>query len=272
MTEIARITTQKKRKNRYNIFLDDGHGEKYGFSVDESVLIEYKLRKGLELDDSMVTTLIQKDTLHKSYTLAINYLSYRMRTKKEIYDYLTKKEVDEEHITKIMDKLHAENLIDDTQFAEAFVETRIHTSNKGPRLVKKELMEKGVTAQIADQAVEKYSFDLQFEKAQKWTSKKLQQQSKHSYKQLLQSLQATLMQKGFSQDVIKEVLADMKDEKDDDAQWTAIQHHGEKLLRKHERKFSGFSLRNKMKEALYKKGFSIDLINTFLDESINESN
>src|SRR5699024_5449048 len=116
MTKIARITTQKKHKNRYNIFLDNGQSEKYGFSVDEAILIEYGLRKGLELDDSMITTLIQKDTLHKSYTQAINFLSFRMRTKKEIYDYLVKKEVDTEHITKIIDKLIAEKLIDDGQF------------------------------------------------------------------------------------------------------------------------------------------------------------
>lgn len=270
MTKIARITTQKKHKNRYNIFLNDGHDEKYGFSVDEAVLIEYSLHKGFELDDSTIAMLIQKDTLHKSYSLALNFLSFRMRTKKEMLDYLAKKEVEDEHITKIIDRLQKENLINDQEFADAFVQTRLDGSIKGPMLVKKELQEKGVSATIASQAVEAYTDDIQYEKAQKWAEKKLNHPAKHSFRQQTQQLQATLMQKGFKQDVIKAVLAEINDEKDDDAEWVALVHHGEKLLRKHQAKLTGFELQNKMKEALYRKGFTISLIHQFLDEYVKE--
>ncbi|WP_188456818.1 recombination regulator RecX [Virgibacillus oceani] len=269
MTRITRITTQKKSKNRFNIFLDNGQEEVYGFSVDEAVLIENKLRKGLELDNTMINTLIQKDTLHKSYTLAINFLSYRMRTMKEINDYLVKKEIEPEHIPVIIERLTKENLLDDKMFADAFVKTRIHTSSKGPMLVKKELIEKGVSAAIASEAILQYSYDIQTEKAQKWVNKKLTINSKHSFRKQLQQLQATLIQKGFAQDVIKDVLNGVQDVKDADAEWDALVHQGDKLLRKHQAKFEGYELRNKMKEVLYRKGFTIELINKFLDEHID---
>ncbi|WP_164670008.1 recombination regulator RecX [Virgibacillus doumboii] len=270
MSKITRITTQKKRKNRYNVFLDDGQGEKFGFAVDEAILIEFKLRKDLELDDTTIATLVQKDSLHKSYTLAINFLSYRMRTKKEIYDYLVKKEVDEEHITKIIARLNDEGLIDDKQFADAFVRTRMETANKGPLLVKKELLEKGVSAQIAGEAIELYTYEIQHEKATKLVGKKLNTSKNHSFKKQLQQLQATLMQKGFTQEIVKDVLADFQEEKDDDAEWDALVKQGEKLLRKHQQKLEGYALRNKMKEALYRKGFTVESINQFLDEQIQE--
>src|SRR5690625_6758035 len=90
-----------------------------------------------------------------------------MRTKQEVYNYVKKKEVEEEHITKIIDKLIKERLIDDEQFAESFVRTRIQTSDKGPTHVKKELIEKGVSAAIASQAVEVYTYEIQYEKALK---------------------------------------------------------------------------------------------------------
>lgn len=270
LKKISRITTQQKRKNRYNIFLDDGHGEKYGFSVDESILIEYKLHKNLELNDLTIDTLIQKDDVHKSYTLTINFLSYRMRTKKEINDYLVKKEVDEEHIKQIIDRLTAEGLLDDAAFAESFVRTRIDTSIKGPMLVKKELIEKGVSKTIAEAAIEHYTFDIQMEKVQKWIHKKMNKQGKDSFKKQIQQLQVTLMQKGFEQDVIKEATAGLSDEKDDEAEWTAIHKHGEKLLRKHRLKLTGYELRNKVKEGLYRKGFGIDMINRYLDEAEEE--
>lgn len=88
LIKITRITTQKKNKHRYNIFIDEGHGERFGFSVDEDVLIQYNLRKGLELDDAMQATLREQDTWQQSYSKVIGYLGYRMRTKQEVYDYL----------------------------------------------------------------------------------------------------------------------------------------------------------------------------------------
>ncbi|MEW9676985.1 recombination regulator RecX [Lentibacillus sp. L22] len=266
MTKITRITTQKRQNSRYNIYIDNGDGEQYGFSVDEAVLIEYHLKKGLELDDAMITTLLKKDSFHKSYTLAINYLSYRMRTKKEMHDFLLKKEVDEEQISKILSRLEQEKLIDDKQFAESFVRTRINTTTKGPRLVQKELQEKGVAADIAGQAVTAYTYEIQYEKACKVVEKKLNQSSKHSFRQRLQQLQGNLLQKGFTQPIIKDVLDEMAEQKDDDAEWEALVHHGEKVMRKYGKKQSGQMLDQKVKEALFRKGFAIEQINRFLDE------
>ena len=149
MRKITRITTQKKRKDRYNIYLSDNDKEIYGFSVDEAILVEFNLHKGLELEDNFIEQLVEKDNVQKSYLLAINYLSYRMRTTKEMKDYLKKKEIDEEHIPIVMDRLKREKLLDDKAFAQMFVQTRLNTSSKGPLLIKKELMEKGVNELIA---------------------------------------------------------------------------------------------------------------------------
>ncbi|SHG78722.1 recombination regulator RecX [Ornithinibacillus halophilus] len=263
---ISRITTQKKSKSRYNIFLKDGESDKYGFSVDETVLIEYGLRKGLELDEETMDSLIQEDSFQKSYTMAINFLSYRMRSTKEIRDYLVKKEVEHEQIVRIVEKLVIEGYLDDQQFANAFVQTRINTSSKGPLIVKKELMEKGVSAQIAAKAVELYTYEVQFEKALKFAEKKLKTGSKHAFRKQLQQVGANLIQKGFIQGVIQEVLQEIESEKNDDSEWEAVCYQGEKLMRKHERKYEGFELEQKIKEGLYRKGFTMDHINRFLDE------
>ncbi|WP_010651447.1 recombination regulator RecX [Oceanobacillus massiliensis] len=271
MRKITRITTQVKHKNRFNIFLSTAKGEEYGFSVDEAILIEYRLRKGLELDDAMITTLVQKDTLHKSYTQAINFLSYRMRTKKEIIDYLSKKEVEEEHIEQIIKKLTNEKLIDDQQFANMFVRSRVNTSTKGPNLIKKELIDKGVSALLADAALKHYPLEKQYEKIKKLINKKiLSGRSNDSFRKQTQQLQTNLMQKGFSQEVIKEAFIGIQEEKDEESEWDALVYQGEKLLRKHQTKQEGFVLKRKVTEGLYRKGFSFELINRFLDEQLKE--
>jgi regulatory protein len=270
LKKISRITTQKKSKNRYNIFLSEGQNEAYGFSVDEAILIEYRLRKHLELDDAMIATLVQKDTLHKSYTQTINFLSYRMRTKKEIRDYLTKKEVDQTHINEIIDRLTKEKLLDDKEFAEMFVRTRINTSAKGPMVIKKELIEKGVSVLIAEEAVEHYPYEAQVKKAAKLIKKKLNHGKKESFRKQVQQLQGNLIQKGFTQDVIKDALTGIEDEKDDEMEWDALTTQGEKLFRKHQSKLEGRQLQNKVKEALYRKGFQLDQINHFLEACSEE--
>ncbi|GGA89260.1 recombination regulator RecX [Ornithinibacillus halotolerans] len=265
---ISRITTQKNSKQRYNIYFVEGNHDKYAFSVDEAVLIEYGLRKGLELDEATIDLIKKQDSIQKSYLLAINYLSYRMRSKKELYDYLAKKEVEPPHIDEIMKRLMKEGLINDQQFAEAFTITRMNTTSKGPMLVKRELMEKGIEAAIADKVINLYTYDTQFEKALKWVNKKLGNSKKDSFNKKLEQLRMTLIQKGFTSDVVQAVISSVVDNRDDTEEWESLVYHGEKLIRKHTGKKSGYELKMKVKEGLYRKGFPIDLINQFIDEEI----
>ncbi|GAA0441185.1 recombination regulator RecX [Lentibacillus halophilus] len=269
MAKISRITTQKKHTDRYNIFLDDGQKETYGFSVHESVLVEHRLHKDMELSEALMTTLIKQDTFHKAYSLAIHYLSYRMRTKQEIRDYLARKETDDDHIDAIMEKLESHGLTDDKQFADAFVRTRMNTSNKGPGLLRQELLEKGVEGAIALDAVGQYTYEQQFDKAMKLATKKRKTTGSKSFSSQLLQLKGTLIQKGFSHDVAHDVISEIQDDKDDDAEWQALVTQGEKLLNKHRIKLDGFALRNKMKEALYRKGFTIDMINQFIEQELD---
>lgn len=251
---------------RYNIFLDD----EYSFSVDEAILIEFNLGKGVELDEKTIEAIIQKENIHKSYTQAIHYLSFRMRSRKEIYDYLEKKEVGHEQIEEIIGRLTREKLINDREFADMFVRTRINTSTKGPRMIKNELREKGVTNAIADESLEQFTYEMQYEKVFKQMEKKLKGQTKDSFQKKQQQIQTNLMGKGFSQDAIKAVVAEFKGEKDEDKEWVALVYQGDKLFNKHNGKLEGFELRNKLTQGLHGKGFSFDLIKRFVNEKLEQ--
>lgn len=270
MKKITRITTQKKNTHRYNIFITDGPGEKYGFSVDEDILIEFNLRKDLELTESLINKLLNQDTLVKSYSKVINYLGYRMRTEKEIRDYLYKDEVDEEHISKIIEKLYERKLIDDQEFAMMFARSRIQSTSKGPTMVNQELMAKGISKDYASKAVQLYTYGVQYEKATKLVEKRLNRSSKDSFTKQLQNVRTLLMRNGFNSEVIQDALADVNDTKDSDEEWEAINSQGEKLLRRHSRKLTDNALRQKVKQGLYQKGFAIKLIDTFLDKAMTE--
>ena len=269
MKKISRITTQQRNKERYNIFVvEDGH-ESYGFSVDEAILIQYMLKKGMDLTDELLEKILRQNSLYEAYTQAIHYLSYRMRSKKEIVDFLRKKEVEAEQIEAVMDRLAEEKLTDDLEFARMFVRTRIRTSDKGPSFIRRELAEKGVSVQHIDQALSLYTFDLQLEKAVKLAEKKQRSGKQESHKMLVQRIGANLMQKGFASDVVKEALAAVKEESDGDAEMEALANQGDRLIRRHERTLEGFSLKQKVKEGLYRKGFPMDAINDYLEQALS---
>lgn len=268
MVTISRITTQKRNQHRYNVYIHNGEQEEYAFSVDEDLLVQYHLRKGLNINQEKISQLIEQDTVQKAYHQVLNYLSYRMRTKEEVRQYLMKKEVDENHIEQILQKLIDQKLLDDEEFAKLFVHSRIRSSTKGPLLIQKELMNKGIAETIAHQSLNDYTYEIQMEKAKNVVEKRLQKTSKHSFARQLEQSKATLQRKGFTLDVILDVIEQFQDDKDDDAEWHAIQHQGEKLCRKYHKKYSNHELQQKVKQGLYRQGFSIELINKFLTNQV----
>ncbi|ENH95761.1 hypothetical protein J416_14397 [Gracilibacillus halophilus YIM-C55.5] len=271
MPEIAKISVQKKDKHRYNIFLKENGQDVYAFSVAEDLLIEHHLRKGLTISDELIEQLKEKDSFYKVYTLSLRYLSYRMRSEKEIIDYLHQKEVDIETIKAVVQRLKQEKWLDDLAFAESFVRTRLQMAVKGPLLIRKELADKGVSNESIEQALIQYPFEDQMEKIDKWLNKQNQMSSKKSYKQQLENLKQRLMQKGFTQDAIQEALQQHSFEKDPNEEYQAVVYQGEKLIQKYKRKAAGSQLRQKVTAALYRKGFSFDVIEPFLDEYLDES-
>lgn len=270
MKKITRITTQKKNANRYNIFLGNNDSDAYAFSVDEAVLIEFHLRKGLELDEETIEAVIQKDNIYKSYTQAIHYLSYRMRSRKEVYDYLAKKEIPHQYIEEILQRLTKEKLLNDREFAEMFMRTRINTSTKGPRIIANELKEKGISNPIIAAVLELFTYEVQYEKVHKLMDKKMKQSKKDSFRKKLQQLQVNLMQKGYAQEVIKAVANEFYEEKDDNEEWDTLVYQGDKLYKKHSTKLEGYELRNKLTQALHQKGFTFDLIQEFVNKKMEE--
>lgn len=91
MAVITKIEVQKRTKERFNVYIDKGQGEEYGFSVNQVTLIKHGLQKGLEFDDVELANILYNEEVQKAYLQAISYLSYQMRTKQEVEEHLRKK-------------------------------------------------------------------------------------------------------------------------------------------------------------------------------------
>lgn len=266
MPIITKIELQKKRKDRYSIFLD----ENYAFSVQEDLLIKFRLRKGLELSNTQIEEITFEDEYKRAYLMAINYLSYRMRTISEMESYLTKKEISRTWTEKIIVKLIENNLLDDQLFANAFVRDRMAHASKGPQQLKQELAAKGVKQAIINEALNQFDFDTQKEIAGNWLRKEQKKRSSHAHHKRMNQLRYKLYQKGFNKDVISEVFAENKSAVDTDREAAIFTKQAEKLWNKHQRKLEGYELQMKVKAALFQKGFQTEMIDDYIEKQKNK--
>jgi|SRR3954453_19028955 regulatory protein len=265
MPILTKITTQKKNKERYNIFMDEGKGEQYAFSVDEAVLIKYQLKKGMELDDLFLTEIHYEDDIRKAYNLALHYLTRRIRSEAEVRTYLLEKEIDAPIIQEVIFKLYEYQFLNDEQYAIAYVRTQMNTTDKGIILIRRELKERGISDVLIDQALTEYPYGAQVETAQKICEKIVGNNRKDSDKALKQKLEQRLVRKGFSFDIIADAIEKTQLERNDDAM-EALVYQAEKLQRKYA-KDTGYEYKQKMKSALYRKGFALDQIEKYLSRS-----
>ncbi|MEH7392464.1 recombination regulator RecX [Bacillus sp. JJ1474] len=261
MPIITKISVQEKNKDRYNIFLD----EKYAFSVDEDVIIKHSLKKGMELDEFSISEIAYQDDIRKAYNRAIQYLSKRMRSEKEIRQYLAEKDVAEMIIREVIHKLYEYQFLDDKEYAIAFVRTSMNTTDKGSRIIRGELRDKGITENLIELAMREYSYENEFETALKLCEKFVQKNSKDSSRVMRQKLEQMLYRKGYSMEMIQAAITETDTDKGEDLEMTALRSHAEKAHRKFSA-LSDFEYEQKMKQTLYRKGFSIELIEQMIEE------
>ncbi|TCP24548.1 regulatory protein [Scopulibacillus darangshiensis] len=265
MYKLSKIQVNDRKKGYFFIDLEESAGSTITLEVHEDVLVVHALRKGMELTQDQFESIKSEENQIKIYHLAINYLSYRMRTKQEMEEYLMKKGFQRGEIHPLIERLLKEKLLDDRAFAEAFVRTRIRLTTKGPNLILRELDKAGVREDDASSAISSYSFDAQLDNASKYLKKKASAgKAKRSSAEEHNRLSRLLMQRGYNTNVIKPVLTGISPQTEED-EWKALEKHGEKAARKFAR-HNGREFEQKVKQYLYRKGFPFPMIDAFVAE------
>ncbi|WP_167578699.1 recombination regulator RecX [Jeotgalibacillus proteolyticus] len=261
MPIITKITQQQKNKERYNIFLDG----KYAFSVDEEVLARYQLGKNKELTDFDIGEIEYDDEIRKGFNKALVYLSYRMRSEHEIQVYLKEQEMGDASIEEVLHKLRKYGYVNDSEFAKAFVNTQLRTSDKGPRHLSNALREKGISPSIIEETLEAVSEEEWLERAQQVMEKVIKKNTKQSKLQIKKKGQDTLSRKGYEGPVVNAVLSELHIERDVDEKWAAIYSQAKKAHSKLSRKYEDYEYIQRMKQTLFRKGFAMEEIDQAIE-------
>ncbi len=189
-----------------------------------------------------------------------------MRTEKEIRDHLKEGDLEDAIIQEVILKLKDIKYINDLEFAHAFVGTQMNTSDKGPGWIRGELIKKGVSETYIEEALTPFTVEKQVEKAAKLAEKLLKKYKKDSFIIAKQKIEQNLVRKGYSGSVMKIVWETVETDRDKDEQWEAVYHQGLKAHKRLSSKFEGYEYNQKMKQTLYRKGFSLENIERLLEE------
>lgn len=259
METIIKIT--KEKGQFYLIWLSSG--EK--LRVSEDTLVRKRLLKGQELTQTSIEEIKKTGSYDVGLQLALNYLSYQLRSKKEIYDYLKEKEILVEDRKKIVLRLEEMNLLNDVAFSESYVRTLMRTGDKGPKVIMQQLKRKGIDDEDIQHGLTIYTMENQVEVAVVVAGKAMKRYRTKSFKDALQKVKLHLIQKGFEREVIDLALEELSFEKNEEQELEVIKKEGDKLWEKH-RKLEPYKRLLKVKQSLYQKQFDLDLIQEYLNE------
>ncbi|MFC6291042.1 recombination regulator RecX [Levilactobacillus angrenensis] len=259
MAVITMIEAQKKNSGRYNVYVDGA----YAFPVSESVLIDFRLYKGMEVTKDLETHLVDADNVAKAYNRTLDYLSKQLRTEKEIHDKLVELEIPEETIALTFQKLRELNLVDDAHYAASYVRTMMHTGDKGPRVIRQHLRQKGVGEKLIDDALVLYTPEDRLTVGTAVAEKLAKRYHRQAFGTQQQKIRQGLISRGFNNDEAGQMIDSLDLTPDLDQQHDLLVKQGEKIWRRY-RALSPSERKYKTKQTLYRKGFQLDDISQWL--------
>jgi regulatory protein len=148
--------------------------------------------------------LVDSNSLQDCLNAAYHYLSYRPRSEGEIRQWLHRRHFANEVAEKTIVKLSEQNLSDDSAFAQFWTGNRLSFRPKSKNLIKKELRDKKVAAEIIEQVTK----DIDDEAiAYKLASSRIPALAHLDYPDFYRRLSNYLAYRGFSYEIIKHTAA-----------------------------------------------------------------
>lgn len=154
---MPKITKLKFQKNGriVNLYVDD----QFLVGLDVLTITKLGLKPNSYISNTRLDSLLIKSQSEKLINKAINYLSYRPRSEKEIRFYLIKqtksiaKDKRDKLISLVIKKLIKKKLVDDYEFANWWVKQRQTFRPKSKRIISLELRQKGLDSSTIQTAV-----------------------------------------------------------------------------------------------------------------------
>ena len=203
MSVITDIRRQRRvGSNRFNVLLDGA----YAFTLSDLDLSMSGLKIGQELDVSEVEQYSQAADRAKAYALALRYLGVRLRSRKELQDYLKRKDCEREEIDNALERLEELGMVNDAAFAGAWIADRMAVRPRSRMRLGQELAAKGVARETVNIALQNLEPEREID-----TLKALIERKQRSGYADDKKLIGYLQRQGYRWSLIKEALDQLEE-------------------------------------------------------------
>ena len=259
-----KILKYKKEKDKYVIFLDNG--EK--IETYEDIILKNNLLCNKEIDDDLIRKLEFENTYTKTYKKLQKMIGIKLRSEKEIRDYLGKiKDLDTVVKEEMILDLKESSFIDDERYAFAYTNDKINLSLDGPYKIIKGLKKENIDDEIVNKVLELFTNEMIMDKVTKIVNKKCRENKKYVGVVLENKISNYLREMGYSNDVIEnsKYLITYNDD--------IVDKEFEKVYKKYSKKLKGDALYRKIKQVLYSYGISSTEVDSLINElEVNQKN
>jgi len=139
--------------------------------------------------------------------LCLRLLTARARTRAELAGQLAKRGYPDDVSTRVLDRLAGVGLIDDADFAEQWVHSRLANAGKGKRALAAELHTKGVGNDVITSVLGGINPAAERGRAEELVRKKLRRENLSDELRVSRRLVAMLARRGFTQSMAYDVVS-----------------------------------------------------------------
>ena len=202
--KVTALKIQKRHPNRVNVYLNNE------FSFGLSRITAAWLQVGQELSPTKIAKLQADDAREIAYMQALRYLDYRPRSRAEVRRNLEKHAIPPEIITDVFKRLERSGLVNDERFAQDWVDNRSEFRPRSRRALAYELHMRGLDDTAIEKALQGMNEETMAYQAALKQSRRYETLPQRDFNNKLGSF---LARRGFTYDIIKEVVAKVWEEK-----------------------------------------------------------
>lgn len=244
---------KKSGTSKYEIeFLDNSK-----IKIYDNVLLKNNILFKKELSSELYNKLLEENAKEDIYYQTVKFISRKMRSRKEVEEFLNKSDIEYNEKQEILDRLDSLRLIDDKAYARAYLQDSFLLSSAGPNKIKKELLYNNIDSDYIDVLLQEIDIQDIYNKLEKIIIKKVKANSTKSNYALRQKIIFDVSNLGYDSSMINEVL----DSIDINSNNSIINKEYNKLYRKLSNKYKDEELQRQIYYKLRCKGFNDSEIN-----------
>ena len=235
----------KLKDNRYSVKIDDINVKLY-----DDVIIKYELLRKKEIDDELFEEITKYNDRLEAYYKALKYITKKLRTEKEIENYL-KKDYTIKTINETIDKLKENGYLDKELYLKSYLADQVNLGMMGPNEIKNNLIKLGFREDEVNDKLQDIKDDIWLDKIRRHVKKKINSNKSYGVNKLKEKILYNLMEMGFYKSMIEEVILESEFKVSDDV---LIKEYN-KIKNKLNKKYEGYELETKILTKLVSKGF-----------------